>query len=89
MGITSPEDIRSLKDIKKIPFTTKDDLRSAYPYDMLAVPREEVVRLHASSGTTGTPTVIYHTQRDMDRWTELVARSVTGSDATAAMFFRT
>ena len=77
VGITSPDDIKSLEDIKKIPFTTKDDLRAAYPYGMLAVPKEEVVRLHASSGTTGTPTVIYHTQRDMDRWTELVARSVT------------
>ncbi len=76
-GIFSPDDIKKISDIKKIPYTTKDDLRSAYPDNLLAVPKEEVVRLHASSGTTGTPTVIYHTQRDMDRWTELVARSVT------------
>ena len=77
IGIESSDDIKTLKDLKRIPFTTKDDLRSAYPYDLMAVPKDEVVRLHASSGTTGTPTVIYHTQRDMDRWTELVARSVT------------
>ena len=76
-GITSAEDIKKLSDLKKIPFTTKDDLRFAYPRGLMAVPMEEIIRLHASSGTTGTPTVIYHTQRDMDRWTELVARSVT------------
>ncbi len=77
VGINFSDDIKKLSDIKKIPFTTKDDLRSSYPYGLLALPKEEVVRLHASSGTTGTPTVIYHSQRDLDRWTGLVSRSVT------------
>lgn len=77
VGIKSPEDIKNLSDIKKIPYTTKDDLRSSFPRGLLAVNIDDVVRLHASSGTTGTPTVIYHTQRDLDRWAELVARSVT------------
>ncbi|MCL2480602.1 MAG: phenylacetate--CoA ligase, partial [Spirochaetaceae bacterium] len=77
VGITSPDDIKTLSDLKKIPYTTKDDLRKVYPYNHLAVPKEDVVRLHASSGTTGAITVIYHTQRDIDRWTELAARAVT------------
>ena len=77
VGITSSDDIKTLSDINKIPYTTKDDMRSAYPYDLLAVPKEDVVRLHASSGTTGAITVIYHTQRDIDRWTDLAARAVT------------
>lgn len=87
-GISSPEDIKSLSDIKKIPYTTKDDLRSAFPDGMLAVPKEDVVRIHASSGTTGAPTVIYHTQQDMDRWTELVARSVTMIGCTRSDVFQ-
>ena len=60
----SPEDIRSLDDLRKIPFTTKQDLRDNYPFGLAAVPMSEVVRLHSSSGTTGTPTVILHTQKD-------------------------
>lgn len=76
-GIVSPEDIKSLEDIKKIPFTSKNDLRDAFPYGFLAVPKEDVVRLHASSGTTGIPTVIYHTQNDLNSWSELVARALT------------
>ncbi|RKX93829.1 MAG: phenylacetate--CoA ligase, partial [Spirochaetes bacterium] len=68
--------LKSLKDIQKIPFTTKEDLRAAYPYGLLAVDRDEVVRMHASSGTTGIPTVIYQSQHDLDRWTELTARSL-------------
>ena len=75
-GIESGEDIRSMEDFSRIPFTTKDDLREAFPYGMLAVPRENVVRLHASSGTTGIPTVIYHTREDLANWTELSARSM-------------
>jgi phenylacetate-CoA ligase len=76
------DDIKSLKDLCRIPFTTKDDLRNAYPEGLLGVPKEEVVRLHASSGTTGTPTVIYHTKDDIDNWTDLTARSVlcTGAE---------
>jgi phenylacetate-CoA ligase len=70
-----------LSDLAKIPLTTKDDLRSAYPYGMLAVSPRDVVRLHASSGTTGTPTVIYHTRGDIENWTELTARSVVATGA--------
>ena len=65
-GITGPESIKSLDDLRKIPFTTKHDLREVYPYGLLAVPKSEVVRVHASSGTTGTPTVIYLTAKDVD-----------------------
>jgi len=69
-----PQDIKTLDDIKKIPFTTKNDLRSTYPFGMASVPLEKCVRLHSSSGTTGNPTVILHTQRDLDQWAEAVAR---------------
>ena len=69
-----PEDIRSLDDLSKIPFTTKQDLRDNYPFGLSTVPLSEVVRLHSSSGTTGTPTVILHTQRDLDEWANAVAR---------------
>ncbi len=88
IGITSGRDISLLRDIEKIPFTTKNDLREAYPDKLLAVDRDEVVRLHTSSGTTGTPTVIYHTQRDLDAWTELTARGVTATGATRADVFQ-
>ena len=69
-----PEHIKSLKDIENIPYTTKDDLRDHYPYGLFAVPMKQIVRLHASSGTTGKPTVILHTQRDLDQWADAVAR---------------
>ena len=69
-----PEDIRTLDDVRKLPFTTKQDLRDNYPFGLAAVPLEEVVRLHSSSGTTGTPTVILHTQHDLDEWANAVAR---------------
>lgn len=69
-----PEDIKTLKDIRKIPFTTKDNLREAYPYGMFAVPLKKVVRIHASSGTTGKPTVVGYTKKDIETWAELVAR---------------
>jgi len=81
-GINSSEDIRSLEDLKRIPFTTKDDLREAYTTGLLAVDPGEAVRLHTSSGTTGTPTVIYHTQEDLDQWAELTARSIVATGAT-------
>ncbi len=80
-GISSPEDITSFEDFRKIPFTTKDDLRSAFPYGLLSCPLDEVIRLHASSGTTGIPTVIYHTREDIDSWTELAARSMVATGA--------
>lgn len=81
VGISSPEDIKALEDLKKIPFTSKDDLRESYPNGILSVNLDEVVRIHSSSGTTGTPTVIYHTQEDLDNWTELVARSIVCTGA--------
>ncbi|MER2539938.1 MAG: phenylacetate--CoA ligase PaaK [Azonexus sp.] len=74
-----PRDFKSLPDLAKFPFTTKQDLRDNYPYNMFAVPREEVVRIHASSGTTGKPTVVGYTQKDIDTWAELIARSIYAS----------
>jgi phenylacetate-CoA ligase len=74
-----PGDLRSLADLAKFPFTTKQDLRANYPFGMFAVPREQVVRIHASSGTTGKPTVVGYTQRDIDTWSDLVARSIRAS----------
>ena len=71
-----PERIRTLADLQDIPLTSKDDLRQSYPKGMLAAPDEDVVRMHASSGTTGKPTVIFHTAHDLDAWTGLVARSL-------------
>ena len=71
-----PTDIRSLADIARLPFTTKEDLRQNYPFGMFAVPREEVVRVHASSGTTGRPTVVGYTRGDLDVWAEVMARSI-------------
>ena len=72
-GLT-PESIRSLEDLQKIPFTTKQDLRDNYPFGLASVPLEKAVRLHSSSGTTGNPTVILHTQKDLDEWANAVAR---------------
>lgn len=74
-GVT-PDDLRSLADLTKFPFTTKKDLRDNYPFGLFAVPREDVVRIHASSGTTGKPTVVGYTQKDIDTWADLVARSI-------------
>jgi phenylacetate-CoA ligase len=71
-----PSDCKSLADIAKFPFTAKADLRANYPFGMFAVPRQQVVRVHASSGTTGKPTVVGYTQRDIDTWADLVARSI-------------
>ena len=71
-----PEDIKSLDDIRKIPFTTKADLRDTYPFGMASVPLRECTRLHSSSGTTGTPTVILHTKKDLDEWANQVARNL-------------
>ncbi|MBU0751973.1 MAG: phenylacetate--CoA ligase [Gammaproteobacteria bacterium] len=71
-----PDDLKSLADLAKFPFTTKQDLRSNYPFGMFAVPREKVVRVHASSGTTGKPTVVGYTQKDIDTWANLMARSI-------------
>lgn len=74
-----PEDLRELKDLARFPFTTKHDLRDNYPFGMFAVPREKVVRVHASSGTTGKPVVVGYTRKDIDTWADLVARSIRAS----------
>jgi phenylacetate-CoA ligase len=78
-----PDDLKTLSDLSKFPFTTKADLRSNYPFGMFAVPREQVVRIHASSGTTGKPTVVGYTQDDIDTWASLVARSIRASGGRA------
>ncbi|ERJ17571.1 Phenylacetate-coenzyme A ligase protein [Salinisphaera shabanensis E1L3A] len=71
-----PSDLETLADLAKFPFTTKQDLRDAYPFDMFAVPRDQVSRIHASSGTTGKPTVVGYTANDIETWANLVARSI-------------
>lgn len=71
-----PDDVRHLEDLARFPFTSKSDLRDNYPYGMFAVPVQDVVRLHASSGTTGKPTVVGYTQNDIDTWAKVVARSI-------------
>ena len=74
-----PEDLTTLADLAKFPFTTKQDLRDTYPFGMFAVPREELVRVHGSSGTTGKPTVVGYTRHDIDVWADVVARSIRAS----------
>jgi len=76
LGI-KPEDIKTLKDIEKLPFTTKDDLRDAYPFGMFAVPQKEIVEVHTSSGTTGKPTVSGYTRGDLEIWSEVMARGLS------------
>ncbi len=71
-----PDDMKQLSDLAKFPFTVKTDLRDNYPFGMFAVPRQQVVRIHASSGTTGKPTVVGYTQADIDNWSDLMARSI-------------
>ena len=78
-----PGDLQSLGDLARFPFTTKGDLRDNYPFGMFAVPREQVVRIHASSGTTGKPTVVGYTRGDIDRWADLVARSIRAGGGRA------
>lgn len=87
-GLNHPEDIVSLRDVRNLPYTTKEDLREAYPTGLLAVEPEQAVRLHTSSGTTGMPTVIYHTQRDIEQWTELVARCIVAAGGSARDVFQ-
>ena len=78
-----PSDLTTLADLSKFPFTTKKDLRANYPFGMFAVPREQVARIHASSGTTGKPTVVGYTLKDIDTWANLVARSIRAAGARA------
>jgi len=76
-----PQDCRSLADLARFPFTTKADLRETYPFGMFAVPMDQVVRIHASSGTTGKPTVVGYTAKDIDTWTHVMARSIRAAGA--------
>ena len=80
-GIT-PQDIQSLADLQKLPFTTKQDMRDTYPFGLFAVPQQELVRIHASSGTTGKPTVVGYTRGDLDVWTDCVSRIACMGGAT-------
>lgn len=80
MGL-QPDDIRSVDDLKRLPFTVKQDLRDNYPFGLFAVPQSEIVRVHASSGTTGKPTVVGYTRRDLSIWSEVVARSMVSAGA--------
>ncbi|TXI20864.1 MAG: phenylacetate--CoA ligase, partial [Ottowia sp.] len=76
-----PDDCQRLEDLAKFPFTTKQDLRDNYPFGMFAVPRDQIVRIHASSGTTGKPTVVGYTRKDIDTWADVVARSLRAAGA--------
>ena len=84
-GVTDPQDLTDLEDLERIPFMRKSDLREQYPFGLLAVPREELVRLHASSGTHGKPTVVAYTRTDLETWTELMARSMTAAGVRSWM----
>ena len=75
-GYPKADEIRDVRDLKRFPFTSKEDLRAAFPYGMLAVDRDEIVRMHSSSGTTGRATVIYHTMKDIGNWADVMARSI-------------
>jgi len=79
----TPSDIKSLKDLHKLPFTTKDDLRDSYPYGMFSMPIDQIVRIHASSGTTGKPTVVGYSRADIEEWSQLMARSFVACGATS------
>ncbi len=85
MGV-APDDIRSVDDLSKLPFTVKQDLRDNYPFGMFAVPMDEIVRIHASSGTTGKQTVVGYTQNDVEVWKEIIARSLVAAGGSAKDF---
>ena len=80
-----PDDCRTLDDLEKFPFTTKEDLRRAYPFGMVAVPPERIARIHASSGTTGKPTVVAYTKADVDMWSDVMARSIRAAGGRPGM----
>ena len=84
-GVTSPEDVSSLDDLSRLPLTRKVDLRDQYPFGLFAVPREQVVRIHASSGTRGKPTVVGYTRNDLDVWSEVMARTLALAGVEAGM----
>ena len=87
MGIT-PDDINTIDDIVKLPFTTKHDLRDNYPFGLCAVPMSQIVRIHASSGTTGKPTVVGYTRKDLSSWAECISRAFTAMEQDAQIYFR-
>jgi len=87
LGI-GPEDIRGIDDLPKLPFTTKQDLRDNYPFGLFSVPMTEIVRLHASSGTTGKPTVVGYTRKDLATWSEVMARTLTSAGITRQDFLQ-
>src|ERR1051326_8644641 len=80
-----PSDFRELSDLARFPFTVKTDLRDNYPFNMFAVPREKLVRVHASSGTTGKPIVVGYTQADIDIWSDVMARSIRAAGGGPGM----
>ncbi|WP_391123366.1 phenylacetate--CoA ligase family protein [Psychrobacillus sp. L3] len=86
LGIT-PDTIQSLEDLSKLPFTKKQDLRDQYPFGLFAVPQEEIVRIHASSGTSGKPTVVGYTAKDIEMWAEVVARSIVAAGGKKSDIF--
>lgn len=86
VGVT-PDDIQSLEDIPKLPFTKKQDLRDHYPFGLFAVPQDEIVRIHGSSGTSGKPTLVGYTKNDIETWTEVVARSVVAAGGKKSDIF--
>jgi len=88
IGIKNPDDIKTLNDLKKIPFTTKNDLRDGFPYGFLSIPKDDVVRLHASSGTTGIPTTIYFSRDDLKNWSNYMARCIYGTGCTKSDVFQ-
>jgi phenylacetate-CoA ligase len=80
-----PDSFKDLGDLAKFPFTTKADLRDNYPFGMFAVPQDRIARVHGSSGTTGKPTVVGYTKRDIDTWADVMARSIRASGARPGM----
>ena len=87
LGVT-PDDINSIDDIVKLPFTTKYDLRDNYPFGLCAVPMSQIVRIHASSGTTGKPTVVGYTRKDLSAWSECLSRAFTAYGAGSSDIFQ-
>ncbi len=80
-----PDQIKSLADLQRLPFTVKQDMRDAYPYHLFAAPMDEIVRIHASSGTTGKPTVVGYTRKDVENWAELMARTFVATGVLGAL----
>jgi phenylacetate-CoA ligase len=87
-GISSPDDIKSMDDFRRIPFAVKDDLRQSFPKGLLSTDIKDVIRVHLSSGTTGVPTVIYFTRQDVETWSDLVARCIVATGASAGDVFQ-